>query len=84
MSTPGIHVTKPRRSSRANKGEGGALVQLTNIANAIHKGPAVPKLKVTDIPASQQTNPMAPVNTKPMRHRLKQSSTVSLNTIPCF
>ena len=75
-SSPDMRATGLQRSSRANKGEGGALRQLMNISNTIHKLPVAPKLNVTDIPASQQTNPMAPVNTKPTRCHLKQQPKV--------
>lgn len=83
----GNTATKPRRSLRANKGEGGALAQLTNVANAIRKPSTAPQRKVVDIPASLQTNPMAPVNTKPTRGRGKQHKqppNVSMISISCF
>ena len=53
-------------------------MQLTNVANAIQKPPAAPKPKVIDIPASQQTNPMVLVNTKPLRSHLKAPSMATL------
>lgn len=54
---------------RPNLGEGGALVQLNNVAEAIKKQPSASKKKVDNIPSTQPSNPMAPVNTKPKRGR---------------
>jgi hypothetical protein len=59
----------PRRSNRSNIGEGGALLQLTNVADAIERRPAPPKNRVTNIPSTQPSNPMAPANMKPKRGR---------------
>lgn len=53
-------------------------MQLTNVANTIQKPPATPKPKAINIPASQQTNPMVPVNTKHLRSCLKEPSMATL------
>ena len=58
-----------RRSTRPNKGEGGSLVQLTNLSVAIEGQPRAVKKSVRDIPLTQGVNPMAPQNTKPRRGR---------------
>ena len=58
-----------RRSARPNKGEGGSLVQLTNLSAAIEKQPRAVKKSVKDIPLMERVNPMAPENTKPKRGR---------------
>ncbi|KIM73191.1 hypothetical protein PILCRDRAFT_15438 [Piloderma croceum F 1598] len=57
------------RSQRPNIGEGGALLQLTNMSDAIERQPAPPKNRVANIPSAQLNNPMAPANTKPKRGR---------------
>jgi len=58
-----------RRSTRPNKGEGGSLVQLTNLSAVIEKQPRAVKKSIKDIPLTQGVNPMAPENTKPKRGR---------------
>ena len=58
-----------RCSTRPNKGEGGSLVQLTNLSIAIEGQPRAVKKSVRDIPSTQGVNPMAPHNTKPRRGR---------------
>ena len=53
-----------RCSARPNKGDGGTLVQLTNVSAAIKKQLRVAKKLVKDIPLTQGVNHMAPENTK--------------------
>lgn len=61
-------ITGPHCSQQPNIGEGGALVQLTNVSDAIEHQPAPLKNKVVNrvvnIPSAQLSNPMAPTNMK--------------------
>lgn len=60
MSKPPADRLDLRRSSRANKGEGGVAVQMAKVSDAIEKKQPKVKKTVQDIPDTQPVNPMAP------------------------
>ncbi|KAF7982861.1 hypothetical protein HWV62_25082 [Athelia sp. TMB] len=60
-----------RRSSRANKGEGGVITRAADISAKIEKQPKKPKERVQGIPESQKINPMAPTAGQPAKRGRK-------------
>ena len=74
----------PRRSDRANKGQGGALERMQADSDAIHAGQSTRKRKrthVQNIPESAVANPMAPVPAKRTRQRKADVCLHNLSTL---
>lgn len=64
ISKPPAGRSDLRRSSRANKGEGGVAEQMAKVSDAIEKKQPKVKKTVQDMPDTQPVNPMAPAPPK--------------------